>query len=171
MTDPFALLRQGETDVLACWLPVREPDLVASAPAFRESLTVAVPVRHPLAARASVELSDLTRDAVVRVAGSAAPHYWTSAVSPEFTSDGRPIPDGPSAETLMEALAFASVGQGLVLVAEHVARAVPRPDLSYVPVSDAPTLEWGLVWPRAAETARVRSFVDAVRSAFRRSAH
>jgi DNA-binding transcriptional LysR family regulator len=168
VTDPFALLREGEADVLASWLPVREPDLVTSAPAFRESLTVAVPARHPLAARPSVELAELAGDAVIRIAGSAAPHYWTAAVSPEATPDGRPIPDGPSAETLLEALAFASVGQGLVLLAEHVARTVPRPDLSYVPVSDAPTLEWGLVWLRAGETARVRAFAGAVRSAFRR---
>ncbi|MGK4579311.1 LysR family transcriptional regulator [Kitasatospora sp. HPMI-4] len=166
VTDPFALLRQGEADVLASWLPVREPDLVASAPAFQESLTVAVPVRHPLAARPSVELSDLTRDAVIRIAGTTAPHYWTSAVSPDRTPDGRPIPHGPSAETLLEALAFASVGQGLALVAEHVARRVPRPDLVYVPVADAPTLEWGLVWLRSGETARVRAFVGAVQPSF-----
>ena len=33
-----------------------------------------------------------------------------------------------------------------------------RPDIAYVPVRDAPPLEWGLIWPTDKNTVRVRAF-------------
>jgi predicted nicotinamide N-methyase len=49
----------------------------------------------------------------------------------------------------------------VLCVGAHTRRYHARPDVAYVPLDDAPPLEWGLAWRAGAETARVRAFARA----------
>jgi hypothetical protein len=54
-------------------------------------------------------------------------------------------------------------GQGAFPVGAHVRRYYARPDVAYVFFSDAPPVEWGLVWRADTTTARVLAFNQAAR--------
>ncbi|MFI6711082.1 LysR family transcriptional regulator [Nonomuraea sp. NPDC050478] len=134
-------LRDGEVDVVLTTLPV--PGADAGPVLVREALMAAVPAGHPFARRESVGPADLERVTVVELAGGgrAAP--------------GSP---GPRAATLHEALTLVGAGRGVLLVGAQTRRYYARPDVAYVPVRDAPRVEWGLVWRAGGETGRVRAF-------------
>lgn len=103
----------------------------AGAQLVREAQMLAVPFDHPFARRESIAASDLAHVNLVE-------------------RDG----------TFQEALTLVGAGQG-TLVAAHARRYYARPDIVYVLVSDAPPLEWGLIWPADRNTARVRAFAAA----------
>ncbi|GAB2884456.1 LysR family transcriptional regulator [Streptomyces mayteni] len=92
LADPFGAVRRAEVDAAVVLLPVAEPDLelLAGFPGQRQLL--AVPVRHPLADRASVTADDLA-DAALVAPAEPAPEYWRRAQAPT----ARP---GPRARTL-----------------------------------------------------------------------
>lgn len=58
-------------------------------------------------------------------------------------------------------LTLIGTGQGVFPVGAQVRRYYVRPDVTYVPFSDAPPLEWGLLWRTDGATARVRAFNQA----------
>ncbi|MFC7648236.1 hypothetical protein ACFQX6_53105 [Streptosporangium lutulentum] len=58
-------------------------------------------------------------------------------------------------------LTLIGTGQGVFPVGAQVRRYYIRPDVTYVPFSDAPPLEWGLLWRADGATARVRAFNQA----------
>ncbi|MFI7384011.1 LysR family transcriptional regulator [Streptomyces sp. NPDC049813] len=156
-------LRSGEIDVLLCSRPVEEPDLTAGPVLIREPHALAVSARHPFARRPSVRLDDLARDTVLRSPRSV-PAYWDEHHVPARTPAGRPVERGGSAETIQELIALVGAGRGVYPVPAHAAAYYARPDVAYVPVSDAPPYEWGFVWRPATETARLRAFHQAARA-------
>ena len=125
-------LRSGEADLGLSALPVREPGIAGGPVLVREARLLAVPLSHPFARRESIAASDLARVDLVEHEG-----------------------------TVQEALALAGAGRGALLVGAHARRYYARPDIAYVPVSDAPPLEWGLIWPADRNTGRVRAFAAA----------
>ena len=55
-SDPFAVLRRGDVDVLVTWLPVEEPDLTVGPVLIAEPRILAVAAGHELTHRTSVTL-------------------------------------------------------------------------------------------------------------------
>lgn len=153
-------LRSGEIDILLCSWPVEEPDLITGPVLIREPHVLAVSARHPFAPRTSVLLDDLARDAVLGSPRSI-PAYWDAYHIPARTPNGRPVERGESVETIQELIALVGAGQGVYPVPAHAAAYYARPDVVYVPISDAPPYEWGFVWRPPAETARLRAFHQA----------
>lgn len=125
-------LRSGQADLGLTTLPVDESGFACGPVLVREARMLAVSLSHPFAGRDSIAASDLARVHLVE-------------------HDG----------TTQEALSLAGAGQGAIIVGAHARRYYTRPDISYVPVSDVPPLEWGLVWPADRNTARVRAFAAA----------
>ncbi|MFC9058256.1 LysR family transcriptional regulator [Streptomyces sp. NPDC057074] len=125
-------IRSGEVDLGLTTLPVDDPDLTHGSVLVREAQMLAVPADHPFARRGSVLSADLTRVPLVRLPGH-------TEIAPRQ----------------------AGAGQGALPVGAHARRYYARPDIAYVPISDAPALEWVLVWPADRHTARVRAFVEA----------
>ena len=120
-------LRSGEADLGLTALPVREPGIAGGPVLVREARLLAVPLGHPFARRESIAASDLGRVDLVEHEG-----------------------------TVHGALALAGAGRGALVVGAHARRYYARPDIAYVPVSDAPPLEWGLIWPPAEHGPRPR---------------
>ncbi|MFD4192811.1 LysR family transcriptional regulator [Amycolatopsis thermoflava] len=139
--DPLRSLRDGDVDALVTLLP--EPGVVVHT----EPLVLAVAAKHPFARKESVSLEDLARDTVLRA-------LWPPLL-PWTTPAGRPIELGPAPGTIQELFLAVEAGEGISPLAEHATRYFARPNLAFVPFSDAPPVEWSLVWRE--ETAAVRA--------------
>jgi DNA-binding transcriptional LysR family regulator len=129
-------LREGVVDLAFTGYPTDAPDLTCGGVLISEARMVAVPAQHPLARRATVSTGDLADIPMVQLSGTA---------------------------TFQEMLTLVGSGRGAVPVGAHVRRYYPRPDVAYVPLADAPPVEWGLVWRADGATARVLAFDRAAR--------
>ncbi|NYI03763.1 LysR family transcriptional regulator [Allostreptomyces psammosilenae] len=159
--DPFGAARRGEVDLAVVLAPVAEDDLVVGAVFSRQPQAVAVAASHPFAARPAVDAEELAHCPLIGVP-EPAPAYWRDAVAPRTTPAGRPIPQGPAAGTLQEALALAAAGRGALLLCRPTADQHGRGALARVPVTGLPDSALALVWHRDRETARVRAFAEVL---------
>lgn len=151
------LLNIGEIDILVGSLPMREPGLRRGPVLIRETRVVAVSALHAFASRPSVLFADLARDTVLQTPRSI-PEYWDAALAPTHTADGRPVKRGPSFATVDEMFALVAGGNGIYPLPVSTTRFYTRPDVTYVPIEDAPPFEWCMFWPIAGETERIREF-------------
>ncbi|MFF3556114.1 LysR family transcriptional regulator [Streptomyces tsukubensis] len=160
-TEPFAGLRRGDVDILVCWLPVLESDLVVGPKFFSESRILAVAIDHELAGRATGSLEMLGDFQVP--AGLSVPGYWGDAYTPPHTPRGRVIERAQPVENVDDIFALISAGEGVNLFPAHVSRYWARPDIAWLPVPDMETLDFGLVWRGEAENDLIRAFAQVVR--------
>ena len=160
LSDPFGPLERGEIDVLFVCTPVEQPGLTVGPVVLREPRSLAVSRRHAFARRRSVSVEDLAVCRVVRI-GDPAPTYWRDVLAPVVTPGGRPVPDGPTAATLQEALTMVAAGRGVMPFPAVVEGYHGRRDVVFVPVVDLPDSELALVWRTDAVTARIRAFAAA----------
>lgn len=161
LTDPFGPLRAGELDLQLTEFPAAEPDLVTGPVIFSEPRALMVPARHPFARRATVSVEDLARVPLVAVSG-AIPQYWLDHHYPARTPQERPIERLTTAVYWAEVLSLVATGRGVSTAALRAEKYHARPGIVFVPFSDAPPIEYGLIWPRNGQTARVRAFCDTV---------
>ncbi|TQN33352.1 DNA-binding transcriptional LysR family regulator [Haloactinospora alba] len=154
-------LRSDEVDILLTQFPVREDDLTTGPVVIRESPALAVPAGHLLAQRASVTTEDLAGTTVLSVTG--APDYWVDHLIPPHTPSGRAV-HRTETTTFQETLALVGAGRGVRPVGAASCQYYARPDVAYVPFTDAPPLEFGPVWRTSNENARVRAFASATRA-------
>ncbi|MGW2231246.1 LysR family transcriptional regulator [Streptomyces formicae] len=152
--DPFGAVRHGEVDTAIVLLPVEEPDLVLGPVFSRQEQTVAVSVRHPLAACDSLTVADLERTTLI-AATAPAPAYWRQAQAP---SSGEAL----EVRTLQEGLTMVAAGRGAMLLCRPTASYHGRRDVVYVPVEGVPDSVLGMVWHRDGETERIRAFARAL---------
>lgn len=162
LTDPLGPLRAGDLDLQLTELPITEPDLTTGPVIFSEPRGLMVPARHPFARRRTVGLEDLAKAPLVTIAG-AIPPSWLDHHYPRRTPQGRPIECSATAVYWAEVLSLVATGHGVSPVALRAASYHGRPGIVFVPISDAPPIEYGLIWPRNGGTARVRAFVETVR--------
>jgi DNA-binding transcriptional LysR family regulator len=155
----FEPLRSGEVDIAVMWLPVNEPDLAVGPVVRTGKLVLMAAADHPLATRDVVRMDDLADFAVPRSA-FPIPEYWEAGLAPFHTSDGRPIRRGPRVATWQEAKTMVASGECVTPIQAEAAIYYPWPGIVYLPIHDAPTYEWALVWRTAAETPLVRAFAE-----------
>ncbi|MEV4411345.1 LysR family transcriptional regulator [Catellatospora sp. NPDC049609] len=157
-----ASLADGSIDILLASYPF---DGMACGPALlHEQRALAVPTGHALAGQPSVSLELLGDHPVVQYPAVTSAEFKRDR-TPEQTPAGRPIAKGPAGNTFSEMLTLVAMGRGVLPVGEHTRRYYPRPDVTYVPISDAPPIRRGLVWLETNTTARVREFVRAATDA------
>ncbi|GAA3231550.1 LysR family transcriptional regulator [Nonomuraea helvata] len=161
LTDPFGPLRSGALDLQLTEFPVAEPDLVAGPVVFSEPRALMVHARHPFARRESLCLEDLARTPLVAVSGDV-PQYWLDHHYPRCTPEGRPITHSATAAYWQEVQSLVATGRGASPVALRAAQYYARPGIVFVPIHDAPPIEYGLIWPVNGGTARVRAFVETI---------
>ncbi|RMI30307.1 LysR family transcriptional regulator [Nocardia stercoris] len=155
-SDPFTALRTGEHDVNVLWLPVRESDLTVGPTVLTSGRVLAVSADHPLAEQDSASIEDLADNRVVDL-GPGAPEYWVAAMVPTHTPLGRRIPRGPAARTFHEILSLVASGQCVHPFGEIAARYNNPPGIVFVPMPDAPELQWALTWHTGTDSTAVRA--------------
>ncbi|MGI5488658.1 LysR family transcriptional regulator [Microtetraspora malaysiensis] len=160
MTELMPWLRDGEIDVALGTFPFDEPGIATGPVLVSEARMLAVPIGHPFAHRPSVCLEDLARATLLQLPDTL-PDSLRHDRTPPTTPSGRPIEPGPSAATFNEMLTLISAGRGVFPVGAHARRYYARPDVAYIPFTDAPPLRWGLLWRADNATARVHAFTQA----------
>ncbi|MFJ4713889.1 LysR family transcriptional regulator [Streptomyces sp. NPDC088785] len=163
MEEPLTPMRDGLCDLQLIELPIDEPDIVNGPVLFTEPRALVVPAGHPFAERATVSLEDLAQAPLISVTDQ--PEYFLDLHYPRRTPSGRAIPRGPSASAWQDVLALVGAGKGVSPTCLRAAHYYSRPDIVYVPFSDAPPVHYGLVWPATGNTAKVRAFVQTVHEA------
>ncbi|MFG2428956.1 LysR family transcriptional regulator [Streptomyces sp. NPDC048590] len=130
--DRTAGLARGEVDAALLRGPVDTPGLVTEV-LFTEGRVAAVASDGPLAARASLSLSDLTQDAVV-----------LNTVSGATTLDLWPPDDRPAATVTVantdDWLTAIAAGRGSGVSGASTTGMHPHAGVAYVPLDDAPPL-------------------------------
>ncbi len=167
LTDPYGSLRNGDFDVQLQELPVQEKDLAGGPALLAEERVLVVGATHPLAARDSVSLEDLSEVPLLTLEGEL-PDYWREHHVPTRTPSGRPIAQGPGVTNMSEALMLVAAGRGALLAPAHTATYYARPGVAYVPFSDADPVDYGLVWRSGqGTTGPVEAFARSARAAAR----
>ncbi|MFB9724545.1 LysR family transcriptional regulator [Planobispora longispora] len=159
--DPFAQLRNGETDILVTWLPVEEPDLTVGPLLFAEPRVLAVAGDHALTRWSSVSLETVSD--FQHIAVESVPGYWFDNYVPELTPGGRSIDRTATVSNLEDIFMATVLGEAVSLFPAHVNWYFPRPDIAYLPVKDMDPLPYGLLWLSAAENDMIRAFAHVVR--------
>jgi DNA-binding transcriptional LysR family regulator len=158
-SDPFTALRTGEHDVHVVWLPVPAPDLAVGPTVLPGARVLAVAADHPLVARGSASLEDLGDNRVADL-GPDAPEYWVASMVPLRTPLGRRVPRGPIARTFHEVLTLVASGECVHPLGEVAARYNNPPGIVFLPVHDAPTLQWALIWRSTADNPTIRALAE-----------
>lgn len=151
-------LRKGEIDVLVASFPF--PGARNGPVLLAEQRVLAIASDHPLARRASLPLDVLAEVPLIQLPAEVSEEFREDR-TPSRTPSGRPTLKGPVCHGLSSILTTVALGRGVYPVGEHFTRYHARPDISYVPLEDAPPVRWGPVWLPANETARVRAFIQS----------
>lgn len=143
-------LRRGELDMVAHWLPVRQPDLTVGPVLMRDDRAVAIHIGHPLAERGFATAADL----------EALPMVDAGGVVPQETREVLyPGPAGRHREgRMVEVLSLVARGEIVHPTVATLADYYSHPGVSVVPVRGLPALESALVWVTERESAAVRAF-------------
>ncbi|MGQ4489721.1 LysR family transcriptional regulator [Streptomyces sp. 372A] len=168
LLDPVGPLRTGTHDIQLVELPIDEPDIVNGPVLFSEPRALVVPCSHPFAQRDTVSLEDLSEAPLITVTGQ--PQYFLDHHYPHRTPKGRLIPRGPSTTAWQEVLALVGAGKGVSPTCARAAQYYSRPDVVYVPFSDAPLVEYGLLWTATNSTPKVQAFIEVLLETARSSA-
>lgn len=150
--DALDRLRAGEADVGLVRLDTR-PDDVAGFRLYDEATVVVVPRDHVVAAADDVTLADLADLADESPVLVPADDVLGLARVPGVVAPG----------TTAEAVELVAAGVGVLVVPQSLARLHDHRDLTYRPVTDAPTSAVWLAWPADRTTDDVEHFVGIVR--------
>lgn len=149
--DAPAEVRAGTVDV-ALLRPPADTSGLAIIPLYEEATVVVVPADHVLSAFDAIIAADLDGEPTL------LPHddvlTWSGA-------PGNPVDHRP--ETTEDAIELVAAGIGVLLVPQSLARLYHRKDLTYRPISDAPTCPVALAFPEGPQPELVEEFVGIVR--------
>ncbi|MGE2730913.1 LysR family substrate-binding domain-containing protein [Mycolicibacterium vaccae] len=144
-------VRAGAVDTALLRLPTDTAGL-AVIPLYEETTVVVVPSDHLLTAADVVSAADL--DDEPRLVPLDDVVAWPGA--PGLSVDHRP-------ETTEAATELVAAGLGVLIVPQSLARLHHRKDLTYRPISDAPTCSVALAFPDGSPSELLEEFVGIVR--------
>ncbi|NLU68853.1 LysR family transcriptional regulator substrate-binding protein [Streptomyces sp. HNM0574] len=145
------VLREQGADAGLVRLPV-DRTYFSAIPLYTETTVVVVPKDHLVTAVDEVTCEDLADDIVLHPLDDV--FDWERP-------PGQPAFERPA--TTADAIELVAAGIGLLVVPQSLARLHHRRDLTYRPVTDAPTSSVALAWPENATTDRVEDFIGIVR--------
>jgi DNA-binding transcriptional LysR family regulator len=153
-----AALRDGRVDVAFVWLPADLADLHSEI-VHTESRVVGLPSAHPLAGRVGVSVLEVGDEPLMWT--EKAPREWVDwwAVNPR--PDGSVPRWGPTNDNVEEMLEQVAEGAAICFAPVSLAQYYARPDLSWVPLTDAEPLRVALAW--VDHTPLVQGFARVVR--------
>jgi DNA-binding transcriptional LysR family regulator len=147
--DAAAEVRSGAVDAAILRLPVDTFGL-AVIPLYEETTVAVVPADHLLTAADTITGADLDGEPVLVPLDDVVP--WTA---------GAPVEHRP--ETTEAAIELVAAGMGALVVPQSLARLHHRRDLTFRPITDAPTCPVALAFPEGPQPDLVEEFVGIVR--------
>jgi DNA-binding transcriptional LysR family regulator len=160
LSDRFEPLRRGQVDLMAGWLPVDEPDLVAGPILAHEPRVLAVAADHPLCAREEVTTDDIADYEVSDVRGMV-PAELLGVLVPEQAASGRPMKrrrlkhhDWSELTTLI------ARGRLVHPTTASIGAQFPQPGIRCLPIADLPAWPSALVWRRTERSQWLRAFAE-----------
>lgn len=149
--DAADAVRAGTVDVALLRLPADTSGL-AVIPLYEETTVVVVPVDHVLTAGDTITAADLDGEPVLM----PLDHVVAWAEAPGALVDHRP-------ETTEDAMELVAAGVGALVVPQSLARLYHRKDLTYRPITDAPTCPVALAFPDGPQSPLLEEFIGIVR--------
>jgi len=149
--DAVAEVRAGAVDVAVLRLPADTSGL-AVIPLYEEATVAVVPADHVLTAVDEITAADLDGEPVLLPLDDVVP--WAGA-------PGAPVDHRP--ETTQDAIELVAAGVGALIVPQSLARLHHRKDLTYRPITDAPSCPVALAVPEGPQSALVEEFIGIVR--------
>ena len=163
LLDHINEIREGQVDIAFTRLLPGQADADLEVEVLaKEARFVALPDKHPLAARESLRFIELRDEGFVTnpvVERSGPPARWLA----EQHRHGLPGRVVAEAASIPEILALVASGRGVCLVPASVARHYPRADVKYVEVGDADPAIVSLVWTRESRRPEVDAFIETAR--------
>ncbi|WP_369393135.1 LysR family transcriptional regulator [Streptomyces sp. CG1] len=141
--DQERLILDGTIDVAYVRRPIRE-DGLELRPLYSETRVAMLPQGHRLAGKPELSLADLDGERWLRYAD--------------------PRPGDLPIRTIEEKFECVAAGTGITLVPRSVAEQYSRPDISYVPVTDAEPDQVLLAWAAGRRSPLITAFVEAAQS-------
>jgi DNA-binding transcriptional LysR family regulator len=149
--DAAAAVRAGTVDVALLRLPVDTSGLAVIA-LYEETTVAVVPSDHILSAVDEITTADLDGEPILVPLDDVI--AWAGA-------PGTPVEHRP--ETTGDAMELVAAGIGALLVPQSLARQYHRKDLTYRPITDAPTCPVALAFPDGPQPELVEEFIGIVR--------
>ncbi|TLH60310.1 LysR family transcriptional regulator [Mycolicibacterium aubagnense] len=149
--DAAEAVRSGTVDVALLRLPADTAGL-AIIPLYEETTVAVVPADHLLTAVDEIAAADLDGEPVL----IPLDHVVSWADAPGIPVDHRP-------ETTEDAIELVAAGMGALIVPQSLARLYHRKDLTYRPITDAPTCPVALAFPEGPQPELVDEFIGIVR--------
>lgn len=149
--DAAAEVRGGAVD-LAVLRTTADTAGLAVIPLYEEMTVAVVPADHLLTAADEIAAADLDGEPTLLPLDDVV--AWAGA-------PGVPIEHRP--ETTEDAIELVAAGLGALIVPQSLARLYHRKDLTYRPITDAPTCPVGLAFPEGPQSALVEEFTGIVR--------
>ena len=144
-------VRSGAVDV-ALLRPPSDTAGLAVIALYAETTVAVVPTDHLLAAADELTAADLDDESTLRPLDDVVD--WPD-------SPGNPVEHRP--ETTSDAIELVAAGLGVLIVPQSLARLHHRKDLTYRPISDAPTCPVSLAFSQGSQSTLVEEFVGIVR--------
>lgn len=149
--DAAEAVRAGTVDVALLRLPTDTSGL-AVIPLYEETTVAVVPTDHILSAVDEITAADLDGEPMLRPRDNVV--AWADA-------PGTPLDHRP--ETTEDAMELVAAGIGALIVPQSLARLYHRKDLTYRPITDAPTCPVALAVPEGSTPGPVQEFIGIVR--------
>uniref|UniRef100_A0A5Q5BI31 Transcriptional regulator, LysR family n=2 Tax=unclassified Mycobacterium TaxID=2642494 RepID=A0A5Q5BI31_MYCSS len=149
--DAADAVRAGTVDVALLRLPA-DTSALAVIPLYEETTVVVVPVDNVLTAGDTITAADLDGEPVLM----PLDHVVAWAEAPGTLVDHRP-------ETTEDAMELVAAGVGALVVPQSLARLYHRKDLTYRPITDAPTCPVALAFPDGPQSPLLEEFIGIVR--------
>ena len=149
--DAADAVRDGTVD-MALLRPSADTSGLAIIPLYEETTVAVVPADHLLTAVDEITAADLDGESVL----VPLDHVVDWANAPGVVVDHRP-------ETTGDAIELVAAGMGALIVPQSLARLYHRKDLTYRPITDAPTCPVALAFPEGPQSELVEEFIGIVR--------
>lgn len=153
VADQEAALRDGRADAGFVRLPV-DRDVLSAIPLWTEATVVVVPKDHWAAAADELAPAELAEETLLVPEDDVL--AWADA-------PGEPSALTTPLRTTAYAVELVAAGVGVLVVPQSLARLHHRKDVTYVPLTDAPTSQVALAWAKGDDSELVEELVGIVR--------
>lgn len=149
--DAAAAARERTVDMVLL-RPQSDTTGLAVIPLYEETTVAVVPTDHFLSAGESIRMADLDGEPTLLPLDDVV--AWPDA-------PGDPVDHRP--ETTADAIELVAAGMGALIVPQSLARLHHRKDLTYRPITAAPTCPVALAFPDGQQPELVEEFIGIVR--------